>query len=62
MGVGEFFSVSLGESLHRRAARYAWAVLLARIYEVLPLLCPKCGAEMRIIAFITEAPAVEYVT
>ena len=28
----------------------------------LPLLCPKCGAEMRIIAFVTEAPAVEYVT
>ena len=41
----------------RRAARYAWAVLLARIYEIFPLRCPKCGAEMRIIAFIiTEAP------
>ena len=46
------------ESIHCRAARYAWALLLARIYEVFPLLCPKCGAEMRIIAFITEAPAV----
>jgi hypothetical protein len=42
----------------RRAARYAWALLLARIYEVFPLLCPKCGGEMRIIAFITEAVAV----
>ncbi len=30
-------------------------MLLARIYEVFPLTCPKCGAEMRIIAFITEA-------
>ena len=46
------------EPIHRRAARYAWALLLARIYEVFPLLCPKCGGEMRIIAFITEAPAV----
>jgi hypothetical protein len=31
------------EPLHRKAARYVWALLLARIYEVLPLLCPKCG-------------------
>ena len=30
-------------------------MLLARIYEVFPLTCPRCGAEMRIIAFITEA-------
>ena len=33
----------------------ARALLLARIYEVFPLLCPQCGAEMRIIAFITDA-------
>jgi len=32
--------------------------LLARIYEVRPLLCPLCGAEMRIIAFITDGPTV----
>jgi len=30
-----------------------WAQLLARIYEVLRLLCPVCGGEMRIISFIT---------
>jgi hypothetical protein len=39
-------------------ARYAWALLLARIYEVFPLTCPRCGGEMRIIAFITEAVVV----
>ncbi len=39
---------------HRKAARYAWALLLARIYQVFPLLCPKCGGKMRLIAFITE--------
>ena len=44
------------EPIHRRAARYAWALLLARIYKVFPLLCPKCGGEMRLIAFITAAP------
>ena len=33
-------------------------MLLARIYEVLPLLCPKCGGEMKIIAFINEAVVI----
>jgi hypothetical protein len=36
-------------------ARYTWAMLLARLYEVFPLLCPICGGEMRIIAFIMES-------
>ena len=43
------------EALLRRAARCAWALLLARIDEVFPLVCPRCGGEMRIIAFITDA-------
>ena len=42
------------EPPHRKAARYVWAMLLARIYEVLPLVCPLCGGEMKIIAFINE--------
>ncbi|MBL8407102.1 MAG: hypothetical protein ABTS16_23770 [Candidatus Accumulibacter phosphatis] len=46
------------EALLRRAARYVWALLLARIDEVLPLVCPRCGGEMRIIAFLTDACAV----
>ena len=33
-------------------------MLLARIDEAFPLTCPQCGAEMRIIAFITESVAV----
>jgi hypothetical protein len=39
----------------KRAAHYLWAVLMARIYEVFPLLCPICGGQMRIIAFITHS-------
>jgi len=42
----------------RSPARTLWAVLLARIYEMLPLRCALCGAQMRIIAFITEPRAV----
>jgi len=45
--------------MHRQAARYVWALPLARIYEVLPLTCPQCGGAMRIIAFITEAAVIQ---
>ena len=38
----------------KRAAHYLWAVLIARIYEMFPLLCPKCAGQMRLIAFITH--------
>jgi hypothetical protein len=40
-------------------ARYLWAMLLARLFESLPLTCPNCGADMRIIAFVTEAAPVQ---
>ncbi|MEF8735995.1 MAG: hypothetical protein V5B35_05105 [Candidatus Accumulibacter necessarius] len=37
----------------------AWLCpLLARIHEVSPLVCARCGGEMRIIAFLTDAGAV----
>ena len=35
----------------RSPAHYLWAVLIARIYDVFPLLCPMCGGQMRLIAF-----------
>jgi len=41
-----------------RRASYLWAMLIARIYEALPLLCPRCGHSMKIIAFITEPQSV----
>lgn len=42
----------------RPPAHYLWAVLIARIYEVLPLLHPMCGGQMRLIAFITEVELI----
>ena len=41
------------------AARLRWAQLLARIFEVLPLLCPACGGEVKILAFLTNPVTVE---
>jgi Putative transposase len=42
------------EPPRRFPAHYLWAVLIARIYEVFPLVCPRCGGSMRILAFVTE--------
>ena len=42
----------------RAPAHYLWAVLIARIYEVFPLLCPLCGGQMRLTAFITEGTQI----
>jgi hypothetical protein len=43
----------------RAALRRRWANLIRRVYEVDPLVCPRCGAEMRIIAFITKPRVIK---
>ena len=45
----------------KRTAHYLWAVLIARIYEVFPLLFPLCGGQMRIIAFITHSADIRQI-
>jgi hypothetical protein len=42
----------------RTSAHYLWAMLLARLFVALSLVCPRCGAEMRIVAFITETAPI----
>jgi len=44
-----------------RALRRSWARLIKRIYEVDPLVCPSCGSEMKVIAFITEHDVVDVI-
>jgi hypothetical protein len=36
-------------------------MLLAKIFEINPLLCPSCGSEMKIIAFVTETKPIEQI-
>jgi len=45
----------------RSPVHYLWAVLIARIYEVFPLVCPICGGQMRLIAFITEGAQIRQI-
>ena len=39
-------------------ARRAWARLIAKVYEVNPLLCPRCGSEMKVVAVIDKEDAI----
>ena len=42
----------------RAALRKRWAHLIRRVYLTDPLICPDCGGELRVIAFITEPKVI----
>jgi hypothetical protein len=52
-------SAARDHSPDARALRRSWAQLIKRVYEVDPLVCPKCQGEMRIIAFIIDHDVVD---
>jgi hypothetical protein len=41
------------------AYKQAWARLLAKVYEINPLICPKCGADMKVIAVIENPDEIK---
>jgi hypothetical protein len=45
-------------SVSAKQTRSAWARLIAKVYEVNPLRCTRCGSPMRILAVITDAAEV----
>ncbi|MEO2017109.1 MAG: transposase [Fuerstiella sp.] len=49
-------SAAAGESSSEDAApprsNSTWAMLIKRIYEADPLICPQCGGQMKVVAFI----------
>ena len=45
-------------SVSAKAKRSAWARLIKKVYEVDPLICLKCGNEMRIMSVITDKTQV----
>jgi hypothetical protein len=42
-----------------RALRRRWAEMIKRVYEVDPLVCPRCHGEMRIIAFVVDEAVID---
>jgi hypothetical protein len=47
--------------LPKRSAYILCAVLIDRIYEAFPLLCPICAGQMRVIAFITYSADIRHI-
>ncbi|MDA1195326.1 MAG: transposase [Planctomycetota bacterium] len=47
------------QDLWVRARRRSWARLIARIYEVDPLVCPRCGDELKVVAAITDPRVID---
>jgi len=37
----------------------SWAEMIRKVYEVDPMVCPKCGGRMKIIASITDYSVVD---
>jgi len=46
------------ENVTNKASRRSWAKLIQKVYEVVPLICHKCGSKMKIIAVITDLSEV----
>ena len=42
----------------RKCCSPSWARLIARVYQVDPLVCTRCGQRMSIVAFVTDAFAI----
>ena len=47
------------EEERARVPRRGWAEMIRKVYEVDPLVCPQCGGQMKVIAFITDYAVVD---
>jgi hypothetical protein len=52
------YDAEAADSVSDKERRSTWARLIAQVYEVDPLVCPRCSAPMRILAVITEPEEV----
>jgi len=46
-------------NISEKVSRKTWARLIAKIYEIDPFVCPKCGSEMRVIAVIQNVDDIK---
>ena len=42
----------------RRRASPSWGRLIAKVYQVDPLVCTRCGKRMSVVAFVTDSAAI----
>jgi len=36
-----------------------WAEMIRKVYEIDPMVCPKCGSRMKVVAFLTAHAVVD---
>ncbi len=58
-GIDDTIPAVIPNDMSSRESRQNWARLIQKVYEVDPLLCPKCQGTMKIISFIEELPLIE---
>lgn len=46
------------ETVSSKASGQSWARLIQKVYEVDPLVCPKCGHAMKVISVVTDPSEV----
>jgi hypothetical protein len=47
--------IRTGERYAEKRCSPSWARLIAKVYEVDPLLCPRCGERMTVVAYVTDS-------
>jgi hypothetical protein len=57
-GAGKYDFV-IEDNDYNKGCNRTWTRLIKKIYEVDPLICPRCGGNMRIIAFIEDYKVVK---
>ena len=53
------FPLRMVEQQLRPIPSLGWAGMIRKVYEVDPLVCPKCGGTMKVIAFLTDYVVVD---
>jgi hypothetical protein len=53
------FPLRIVEDKLRPIPAKGWAEMIRKVYEVDPLLCPECGGQMKVIAFLTDYSVVD---
>ena len=53
------FPLRMVEDELRPLPSKGWAEMIRKVYEVDPLLCPRCGGQMKVIAFLTDYAVVD---
>ena len=45
----------------RRRCSPSWARLIAKVFQADPLVCRRCGGPLKVVAYITDSPAIRQI-